>query len=133
MKKLSLVLLILLSGCSSLIEAYLMKYDTNEYFLINDVRTAAQLGQLHCDDAVESKANAESLATKTLTLMNFAQYQPHNKPVQNSSIELNKIAQGLNDQYHSGNSVSTTFCRIKFKIVEDAATTIQQSEGNKPK
>ena len=132
MKKLLIVSVLLLSGCSSLIEAYLMKYDTNEYFLITDVRTAAQLGQTHCDDAVASKANAEQLAAKTLTLMNFAQYQPHNKPVQNSSIELNKIAQGLNDQYRTG-SVSTVFCRIKFKIVEDAATTMQQSEGNKPK
>jgi hypothetical protein len=137
MKKLAIGLISLsLSGCTTfntMLDAYLMKYDTNEYKLVNDVRTTAEVGKLKCEDTVEAKNYANQLAFNTLALKNFAEFQLHNKPAQSSTIELDKIAQGLANQYNSGTAVSPAFCKIKFQIVEDSAKTIQRSEGKKPR
>jgi len=136
MKKLiSVCAFFALTGCSTvtnLVDAYLTKYDTNQYKIVNDIRTVAGVGKTKCNDPQEAGKLANQLAFDTLTLMNFAEFQPHNQHIQNSSIELNKIAQDLSQRYSTG-SVSVAFCKIKFQIIEDAAKLIQQSEGNKPK
>ncbi len=49
MKKLiPLAFVVLLSGCT-LLDAYFMaKYDTNEYFIVNDIKTKAQVAEENC-------------------------------------------------------------------------------------
>jgi hypothetical protein len=133
MKKVLLVLL--LSGCATFndaLDAYLMKYDNNEYKLITEIRTKAGVAKDKCSDSVESKRLAKELLYTSTFLMHYAEHLPHNKPIQQATVELNDMVKGLSDKYDSG-TVSPVFCKIKFKNIEDSANTMQQSEGKKPR
>lgn len=137
MKKLVIILSIsILAGCSTvndMMDAFLIVYDTNEYKLINDIRTLSSVGKNKCDDSVESKKIAERVAYETLTLRNYTEHLPHNKPMQGASMELDNIATGLRNSYQSGNPVSPAFCKIKFQVIENAAISMQKQSGAKPK
>ena len=133
MKKLASVIAItLLSGCA-VIDAYLMKYDTNEYKIITEIRADAQNYKASCSNEMLSSANSIAIADKTNLFMLYSQYQPHNEPVQKASVELNKIAQGVKDQYTKGTKVSPVFCKLKFDNIEKSAETIQRTVGDKPR
>jgi len=45
-----LIFLFLLGGCSTLVDSYLMKFDSNEYQTISNIRTTAQLAKEKCDN-----------------------------------------------------------------------------------
>jgi outer membrane biogenesis lipoprotein LolB len=134
MKKLVLVsAVVLLSGCSTFIDSYLMKYDSNEYQQISDIRTTASISKTQCDNPLISESNATVISNKTLAFVQFTQYQPHNDKVKAASIELDKMAQGLKDQYTKGTKVSPMFCKLKFSGIESSAETIQRVVGDKPR
>jgi hypothetical protein len=124
--------LILLSGCAA-VDAFLMKYDPNEYQQIADIRTTAYLSKGSCDSPAQAKLQAETLANKTLTFKQFVQYLPRNDKVIAASVDLDKIAQGLKDQYTKSDKVSPAFCKIKFQSVETSAESMQKIIGDKPK
>jgi hypothetical protein len=133
MKKLLLVCLVtLLPGCA-LLDAYLMKYDTNEYRIITEIRTDAQGYKSTCANEIVSITNSQAIADKTRLFMLYSEYQPYNSSVIKASIELDKIAQGLKTQYSTGNKVSPIFCKIKFESIEHSAETMQKIIGAKPK
>ena len=135
MKKVLLTLAILLSGCATIndaIDAYLMKYDNNEYKLITEVRTKAGSAKNNCADTTESKRIAKELLYTSTFLMHYAEHLPHNKPIQQATVELNDMVKGLSDKYDGG-AVSPVFCKIKFTSIEESANRMQQSEGKKPK
>ena len=133
MKKIILILALMsLEGCA-LLDAYFLKYDTNEYNLITDIRTSALVFKNKCENLAESKLHAEVIAVKTKNFVNFTEYQPHNKNVQAASVELDKIAQGLLDQYQKNEKVSSVFCKVKFETLERSAETIQKTVGAKPR
>lgn len=133
MKKLiAIVSVALLSGCAVL-DAYLMTYDANEYKIITEIRADAQNYKASCANEMLSSANSVAIADKTNLFMLYSQYQPHNEPVQKASVELNKIAQGVKDQYTKGTKVSPVFCKLKFDNIEKSAETIQKTVGNKPR
>lgn len=137
MKKIIIITLsLLISGCAIIndsIEAFLMKYDTNEYKIITEIRYDAQLYKQGCQDAVQSRLNAISLKNKTNFFVMFTQYLPHDRDIQVASVELDKMAKGLIDRYDSGQPVSTVFCKIKFENLEQNAETIQKTTGGKPR
>jgi len=133
MKKLLLILAVsLLPGCA-LIDSYLTKYDTNEYRIITEIRSEAAEYKAECGNPIISNPNAIAMANKTQLFVNYSQYQPYNTPVQKSSVELNKIAQGLKEQYAKGTTVSPMFCKIKFESIEKSAESMQKIIGNKPR
>jgi hypothetical protein len=133
MKKLLLICAVaLLPGCVAL-DSYLMRYDSNEYRIIAEIRSEASVYKTQCDNVTLSTTNATTMAVKTQFFVFFSQYQPHNDPVQKASVELNKIAQGLKDQYAKGDKVSPMFCKIKFETVEHSAESMQKIIGDKPR
>lgn len=135
MKKLLLILTITLTGCATFndaLDAFLMKYDNNEYKLITEIRTKAGIAKDKCSDSVESKRVAKELAYTSSFLMHYAEHLPHNKPIQQATVDLNDMVKGLSEKYDSG-VVSPVFCKIKFKNIEDSANIMQKSEGNKPR
>lgn len=132
MKKIAIILLIsTLSGCA-LIDAYLMKYDPNEYLQISEIRTAAYVGKQSCDNQDLSKTQADSIALKTLGFKQYVEHTPHNDKVIAASVDLDKIAQGLKEQYSKG-KVSSAFCSIKFQSLEKSAELMQKIIGDKPR
>lgn len=132
MKKLLLLSLLTLAGCGTLLDSYLMKYDANEYMMITSIRTSAHQFKTGCGDQVQSKANALILNNQTTLFKNYVQYLPHNDKVIDASKELDKITEGLTNQYQKG-SVSLAFCKIKFESVEKSAETMQRVIGDKPR
>lgn len=124
--------LISLTGCSTLIDSYLMKYDANEYQQISDIRTTAFYGKSSCDNPDQAKQQSEVLSKKTYTFKNYVEYLPHNNKVISASGDLDKIAQGLSAQYQKG-TVSNAFCKIKFDSIEKSAEVMQKTIGAKPR
>ena len=125
-----------LSGCSmltTLTDAYLMKYDANEYKIITEIRADAQAYKKACSNELMSTPNAVAMAEKTNLFVLYTQYLPHNEPAKKASIELDKIAQGLKDQYVNSSKVSSVFCKIKFETIEHSAESIQKMTGAKPR
>ena len=95
MKILIIIPALLLSGCAFLndsIEAYLMKYDTNEYKIVTEIRYDAHLYKQNCQDITQSKSNAIALQNKTNFFMMFTQHLPHDRDIQTASVELDKMA-----------------------------------------
>jgi hypothetical protein len=137
MKKLILLsLIVTLTGCASfadLKEAYLMKYDSNEYYQISDIRTSAYYAKQNCSNHDESKQQAGIISKKTLAFKNFVEHLPNNSKVITASVNLDGIAQGLKDQYQKNDKVSAVFCKIKFESIETSAETMQRTIGAKPK
>ena len=136
MKKLLIVGVIFLSGCATfdtLVDSFLMKYDSSEYQQIADIRTTAGLAKNGCDNFDVSKQQAEIISKKTVGFKNHTQYLPHNDKVIKSAIDLDKMSQGLKDQYAKSDKVSTAFCKIKFETIEKSAETIQKVVGDKPR
>ena len=73
MKRIALLVAMLsLGGCSTIQNIFMANYDTNEYGLINKVRTTAQLRS--CEPAA-----VKDLYTTSLELKNFSQYLPSNE------------------------------------------------------
>ena len=133
MKKLLLLPLVFLSGCT-LLDAYLMThYDPNEYKLITDIRAEAQLAKAQCDDPAASKANAVKVANDTQLFVLYSEHVPRNEQVISASKDLHTIAQGLADQYAKFDKVSPGFCKIKFTSVESNADTMQTIIGKRPR
>jgi hypothetical protein len=109
-----------------------MKFDSNEYQIITDVRTTAQLAKEKCDTP-DAAINANNLYALTVSFSNYTEFLPHDSKVKNAAVELNKMSTGLRDQYAKGSKVSSAFCRIKFENIENSAKIIQQAVGAKPK
>jgi hypothetical protein len=134
MKKIivSLLALSMLSGCA-IIDAYLMtKFDSAEYGLITTIRSEAQQFKSQCDNAQVSKENAVKLSNNTRTFELYSENIPRNENGYKASKSLNEIAQGLTFRYGNG-PVSVAFCKIKFESIENSATVIQHTLGNRPR
>jgi hypothetical protein len=127
MKKLLIISLVcLVTGCSTIQDKveniFAGGYDTNEYALVNKVRTIAQTAKT-CD---VSTVNDLYFATKELN--NFSQYLPRNK----QSIELNKdLLRLVMELYDREQPIGHVYCKAKLNIVEKSAERIQQVTGSK--
>mgnify|MGYP003338154094 CR=1 FL=1 len=100
---------------------------------INDIRTSAYFAKSSCDTFQDAKTQSVNISNKTLTFKNYVQHTPHNDKVIAASGELDKIAQGLKDQYAKSDKVSPAFCKIKFTSIETSAETMQKIIGDKPR
>jgi uncharacterized protein YceK len=134
MKKLLLSLAVLsLSGCA-LVDAYFMaKYDTNEYALINNVKTRAEVAQEHCNNHMMVIADVNDLYFKTLELKNFTTNIPRNKDAVAMSSKLFDITKETREYYNKNEKVSEMYCKIKFQQISKSADTIQNVLGSKPR
>jgi hypothetical protein len=133
MRKLLLLSIFLLNGCT-LIDAYMMThYDPNEYNLITTIRADAGQFKTKCNDTVASKANAEMIAYETNKFKLYSENIPKNDDNYKASIALNEIAQGLVDRYNKPEPVSTVFCQLKFGGIENSASLMQHVIGKRPR
>mgnify|MGYP003334138034 FL=1 len=119
MKKLSLLTVIFLSGCSLL----MANFDNNEYGLINKVRTIAELGK--CDEYTVKVLYLDALEFK-----NYSQYIPMNK----ATIDLSEKLFTLVDELRlKQQPISPAYCQLKLNIIGKSAEEIQRVVGSKPR
>jgi hypothetical protein len=134
MKKilLSALLVTSLSGCA-LWDAYFMAgYDNQEYAIITNIRTNAELNAGLCVDQVKSKATFEYLHFKSVEFKNFTQHIPNNQDAHKLSDQMVELSKQGKDQYGKGD-VSTGFCKLKLQQINRTAETIQKVIGSKPR
>jgi hypothetical protein len=127
MKKLLVISLVcLITGCSTVQDKveniFAAGYDTNEYALVNKIRTIAQTAKT-CDEVT-----VNNLYFITKELNNFSQYLPRN----NQSIELNKdLLKIVMELYDKEPPIGQVYCKAKLNILEKTAERIQQVTGSK--
>ncbi len=135
MKKLiaSLIVISSLSGCA-LIDAYLMAgYDSNEYAMVNKVRTKAELSVEDCKDPIKSKQNADDLYNTAVELRNFAVSIPRNEDTAKLAGNLVELTKQGKEQYVKNPNVSETFCKLKLQQISRSAEVAQKVIGKKPR
>lgn len=125
-------LLTLLTSCA-LIDAYRMaKFDNNEYMLVNRVRTQASIAVELCE-STKIKQSVDKVYVSSLELKNYSASIPENQETIKMTAELADIAKGLSERYTNSDEVSPAYCKIKFKSIENNASTIQKVIGAKPR
>jgi hypothetical protein len=130
---LPLIFVLSLSGCT-LFDAYFMaKYDTNEYFLINDIKTKAQIAEESCNNQLLVITQVNELYVKALEFKNFTTHIPRNKDTDNMSTKLLSLTKDTRDYFNKAEKVSPIFCKAKLQQIEKSADTIQHVLGSKPR
>ena len=133
MKRLLIVCAIFaLSGCA-VIDAYFMaKYDTNEYALINDIKTKAQVAEENCSNNLLVTTQVNELYIKSLEFKNFATHIPRNEDSIKLSNKLLILTKDAKDQFNNS-AVSNFYCKAKLEQIVKSADTMQQAIGKKPR
>ena len=133
MKRLLAVVTVLaLNGCA-VYDAFMMTgFDNQEYMLVTQIRTDAQVYKTQCDNPALAPVNAQAMAFKTRLFQNYSEQIPRNDNGRSASTSLNEIAQGLNQAYVKG-TPSVTFCKLKYGSIENAAYVIQHVVGDRPR
>ena len=133
MKRLLLVCAIFaLSGCA-VIDAYFMaKYDTNEYALINDIKTKAQVAEENCANNLLVTTQVNELYIKSLEFKNFATHIPRNEDSIKLSNKLLILTKDAKDQFNKS-AVSNFYCKAKLEQIVKSTDTMQQAIGKKPR
>ena len=134
MKRILIVLFAFsLSGCV-LFDAYFMaKYDTNEYFIVNDIKTKAQVAEENCSNQLLVVTQVNELYIKALEFKNFTSHIPRNKDTDNMSTKLLTLTKDTKDYFNKSDKISPIFCKAKLQQIEKSADTIQQALGSKPR
>ena len=133
MKRIAIIFAaVLLNGCA-LWDAYFMApYDANEYMLITEIRTNADIYRRQCDNPVLAPQNAQHMADRTLLYQRYEENIPRNENGFRSAKALNEIAQGLSTAYTKG-AVSPVFCKLKYNNIEHSAELIQRVTAGRPR
>jgi hypothetical protein len=124
-------LFVVLPGCA-LWDAYFMAgYDNQEYALINNIRTNAELNVGMCDNYEASKTTFNYLYSKGLEVKNFTQYIPDNTDAHKLAGNIYELTKQGKDAYLG--PVSSTFCKLKLQQIVRASETAQKVIGSKPR
>ena len=134
MKRILIVLFAFsLSGCA-LFDAYFMaQYDTNEYFIVNDIKTKAQVAEENCGNHILVVTQVNELYIKALEFKNFTTHIPRNKDTDNMSTKLLTLTKDTRDYFNKAEKISPIFCKAKLQQVVKSADTIQHVLGSKPR
>ena len=134
MKKLiPLTFVVLLSGCTVFDAYFMAKYDTNEYFIVNDIKTKAQVAEENCGNHVLVVTQVNELYIKALEFKNFTTHIPRNKDADNMSTKLLTLTKDTRDYFNKAEKISPIFCKAKLQQVVKSADTIQHALGGKPR
>lgn len=125
-----LISVLCLSGCSIIFPP---KYDTNEYLLITNIRTDAELSIRDCESYRLSKFNFSKLHGMSSLFINFSEHLPRNYRTFQMAAKLMLILDRSNELYQENPIVSSDFCKAMLSEVSEAANEIQQAVGNKPR
>jgi hypothetical protein len=134
MKRLLVVALFPLLPSCALYDAYFMaKYDTNEYALINAVKTKAELAQQTCNDKPATERRVDEIYAQSIEFKNFTQYIPRNQDANNMASKLATLTKDTKDYYNKHDKVSEAFCKMKLQQIVKSSDAIMETLGKKPR
>ena len=133
MRFLIIPLLLVLSGCT-VVDAYFMaKFDSNEYQLINQIKSASEVNISNCDDREKMNNVVEYIYVKGTEFKNYTSDIPHNEKATALSSDLYQLITGLHNRYADPKKISPSYCKTKLSAIEESAKTIHEVIGDKPR
>lgn len=137
---LSLTLLVL-SGCAvvqPIVDRFtISQFDSNEYALVNTLRTLAIQAKPNCntaDDPWKMIYNyVEELHNTSLLLKNYSEYIPKNDQTIKPVNILFQMTADLKKRYGTEEKISKTYCELKLQSIIDASESIQKAIGKRPR
>ena len=133
MRFLIIPLLLILSGCT-VVDAYFMaKFDSNEYQLINQIKSASEVNINNCDDREKMNSVVEYIYVKGTEFKNYTIDIPHNEKATALSSDLYQLITGLHNRYADPKKISPSYCKTKLSAIEESAKTIHEVIGDKPR
>ena len=134
MKKLFIIpFILMLNGCIVFDAYFMAKYDTNEYSLVNQVRTKAQIAEENCSNQALVITQVNELYNNALEFKNFTTYIPRNDDAVKLSTKLFTLTKDTRDYFNKTEKISPVFCKAKLQQIVTSADTIQQALGSKPR
>jgi hypothetical protein len=142
MKKIIISLtLLFLSGCSVVQPIYdkfmIAPFDSNEYALVNHLRTVAIQTKPSCNTAddpwMHIYSYVEKLHETSLLLKNYSEYLPKNDQTIKPVNLVYQMTTDLKNRYEKETKVSKTYCELKIQSIIDASESIQKAIGKRPR
>lgn len=119
MKKLYIILVIMLSGCS-LFPQKVAKFDNIEYSLANKIYTLTGSFKAGCNDPSQTKINFNLLAATSIELMNYSTDIPNNVDATNIVSQLSKTITDASAKFNSDQH-SVSYCTLKLTDITISA------------
>ena len=117
-----LIILILFTGCSNLKYIFIPSFDSNEYYIISDIRTEADYLRGNCN----KKIDTTRIVYLTNLLYNYEEQLPYNED--NIKLVFNLKTNVLSLLSFNEN-MSKIYCLEKMDIIIDNSKAIQQAIG----
>ena len=133
MKKLLFVFFVAvnIAGCGIF---FIAPYDTNENLLINKVVVKSEGMKDFCNDYTQTRHNVISLFSQTKQLKNFSHSLPNNELTTKMIDPLYQMMEDMHTRYkNEKDTVSKTYCELKFQSIHDSASTIQKAIAKRPR
>lgn len=133
--------LLLLSGCAvvqPIVDRFTISpFDSNEYALVNTLRTLAIQAKPNCniaDDPWKIIYNyVEELHNTSLLLKNYSEYIPKNDQTIKPVNIVFLMTTDLKKRYSTEAKVSKTYCELKIQSIINASESIQKAIGKRPR
>ena len=132
-KNLAIFMITLLPSCAAYDAYFMAKFDQNEYQLINDIRSLAQISSEFCSNQQQMVPIVDRIYLKSIEFKNYAEFIPENKASIKLSESLIDLTEPLHVRYHKTEKISEAYCKQKMDILKNAATVIAQTIGSKPR
>jgi hypothetical protein len=129
--------ILILSACSAIMPitdvVFPAKYDSNEYEMVNWIRTSAELAVDSCDNNDVSRQNIVNMYRAALEFKNFTQHQRRNQKTHELATNLYQLVDNSLSLYAESDQVSVVFCELSFDQIATTAETVQKVIGDKPR
>lgn len=123
--------LLFLSGCAVIDRFNIAPFDSNEYALVNSLRSTSIQVKPNCSNISREEVN--QLYIIALNMKNYSQYLPRNdqtiKPV-NATYQM---VSELKTRYNKENKLNKTYCELKMQSIIDATELTQRAIGKRPR
>lgn len=127
----------MLTACSAIMPitdvVFPARYDSNEYEMVNWIRTSAELAVDSCDNNDVSRQNIVNTYRAALEFKNFTQYQRRNQKTHELATDLYQIVDNSLSLYAESGRVSVVFCELSFDQIATTAEAMQKVIGDKPR
>ena len=133
MKNYLLAIFLFLPGCA-MVDAYFMAhFDSNEYLLVDEIRSISEISPKFCDNRDKMNSVVNDLFLTATKLKNYAKDIPNNEKTIILTDELYEEVYKLDKRYDSPDKISKSYCKMKLSVIEKSSETIQQVLGSKPR
>lgn len=127
------IFLLGLSGCA-MIDAYFMaNFDSNEYLLVDKIKSSAEVNTAFCEDRDRMNSIVDNMYLTSTELKNYAKFIPHNEKTIPLTESLYDEVYKLHTRYQNPDKIGKAYCKMKLNIIEKSAETIQEVVGSKPR